>query len=835
MENVKVKTTWLLTIVTVLAAVGLSTLILLLPKKAESGVGGGITGAEAISAAATTDNTEYVDMNFLSDQSPTVDFKINAPVTLTNKNLKNYVKVTDFNGNEIDVTVKNNIVIHPDDGYAEGYTYYIYVMNGAKLDINNFENKEKIAFSIKQPETFVADFATNTYQVEDADFISYDGAKLKIKKGNYKAGDVLIFNNIIGTAKEPMAIKVVSVSNFSGITEIKTSEPSTAELYKSLSIAQTYKLNEKDIIIDEEAIEEAILDEPIFDSLADTLKVIPKITIKTTNQDGKFTLDIEIRINLSAVANAISNGEFNDKEGWFDNGGIDVNTYLVFKIKYENETEITNGLDAETAQYSVTTRESIKTVFGVYLEIDGVIQPEIGKVEKEAIVDSRISKLIEELEKLGTGHNEIKKDITVARFYASYMKIVGIGGEFNLKLGINFKGRLGVDYTTVTTTEHKVFGQKGNENEEDIDDSVSNTNSQTLNGFQFSLMGTFEARFGVELKVYVDVLVIFKASISAEAGIYIKGGGVLVYQSGTLYESENGGEIFSDIDKDLYKTAFFEIGVYWKVQAKIELNLIIYSHTKTFPIAGNEYILVRWGDETIENLSIMGEGVDENYSYVMKGTAQDVIPSIWVTTYDMFKNDVAILDTDDYTKDISNGKIVYNITMGSGAKEKRYEVEIEWNPSEIIYDASTNSFIPANRTPGYHAEYLIDVRLKDKSSIWTGIAVDFIREIFGIEVATYDKILVEKTIKFIQAPIDLEDYEIRTTDNLGTNIKIGSSTVLYATGFYPATASFYDVKFELMSSINGVSCENGLLSVGKNVSEGEEIIIKATTVKNEGV
>lgn len=754
---------------------------------------------------AVAESVVLDSLEFLSEQDPFARIAIESSNELSQQNISDYVEIIDPNKINLRVNYSNGEILPPINGYLPGFSYVIKLKDDVHFVDSRIKDRTEIILNIKKEEIFESKYKKSVIELPDSSVFSYNKNILTVMKDNYMTGQIIVFNNYNNLFQEPTAVKIVSVISSDNASILETEQPALEEVFEKLDVSYKYKLGADNLEIYEENVEKAIKEDPFFSSFfeKDDLALdVPQIKVDTTFKDGELKVDVSLRVRLK---------QFSEKTFKVLPVKESINLYLIFKMTYTKNIEVTQNIDTSTGNYSVISKIVSTVRTGVFLEVDGVVIKGSGDSDKKPYekfsglngLDKSIFKSIEEaLGEIGKNNSTVGKEKLIAKFYATYMGIVGVGVDIKLILGVNFTGSLGAEYVYKETL---VYGHLKTANN-DEGESLENKTVTTEDGFNFYLRGTFEAKFGIKVEAYVDLLFIFKAGVSVEAGLYAKGGGAIQYASGITENIESDSEIdVNEYGSKWYKAAYFSIGFYAEASFFIKANFIFIKPSFTYKFASVKIPFVELGSEECVHINIANMPKDNTIALSLQENSK--IPEIRVKKINLF--------TGVYSNDLA----------------KKDELIIDFDKSKLYIDAE-NIIRPVN--PVEYGEYEITISLLNKRFKNHGVGVD--ASFFGLKGSTRkeeDYVADLVKLKVVNRPNDISSFEVKNYEGLN-QLPLGGSITLYPDNILPFDASFFDVTYSIINSINGISInENGVLSADKDAPLGANITVRVSTVRNQ--
>ncbi len=744
---------------------------------------------------------ETDDVQFLTDQDKYVQFGVKSDNSITSANMKDYVTVTDVSGNLVSVSYSNGNVCAPSKGYNEGGAYTISLKNGAKFVDSRFREKQELVFLIHKDEIFNAVVSENTNELSNDEYISFNGTdRLVLTTNKYKQGDIVKFERS-DYYNQPAAVKVVSSHQVYGGTEYVVEQPYMEEVFDELEVSENYDVHEEDFEINEEGIKELLGELENVPAMSDNgfLNFLPEIKLEVEPCNGGINVGLTIRYNIAniwkckdGIGKAIADKIINQSNGALTGS---LNVYLIFKLQFINEFNVYQDLDLATGNFSTVATKTTTTKIGFYLEVEGGIlgasDDNIPKTKgKDEYGD--LNKLFDEFKE----KYDLRKEIKIASLHATYMGLVGVGLDVNLVFGFSFNGQIGIENTMTTVQQEGMIvttdGEKPVENKKT---SYSN--------WGLSAYGVARAEFGIKVDIYIDFLVVFKAGVSIEAGIYAEIGGAFAVEWGDGYVPTTKGDEVSSYEQSVYTAMYFETGVYIRASFFAEVNLFITKFEFRYTFLDIEIKLIEVGNKECVSFILP----EDDKTLVMENNKVD-FPQIYVQRYNLFEG-------------------------------KKSIEPVNFDDIEMVYD--TNA-LKSSENGGFvdvsgqtEAEYKVGIGLYDYKFVNNGTGVElewFSKSVITRQKEAYIADSIELTI--IKEPKDIASFELSVVGDVNT-IEIGTSLVLTPINILPYNATFSAIECSLKNPIDGVEISDNVLSVSLDAVPDQKIVISACTVKNKKV
>lgn len=742
---------------------------------------------------------ETDDVQFLTDQDKYVQFAVKSDKSITSANMKDYVTVTDVSGNLVSVSYSNGNICAPSKGYNEGGAYTISLKNGAKFVDSRFRDKQELVFLIHKDEIFNAVVSENTNELSNDEYISFNGTdRLVLTTNKYKQGDIVKFERT-DYYNQPAAVKVVSSHQVYGGTEYVVEQPYMEEVFDELEVSENYDVHEENFEINEEGIKELLGELENVPAMSDYgfLNFLPEFKLEVEPRDGGIDVGLTIRYNIAniwkckdGIGKAIAD-KIIDKSNGALTGSL--NVYLIFKLQFVNEFNVYQDLDLATGNFSTVATKTTTTKIGFYLEVEGGIlgasddnlPKNKGKDEYEDL-----KKLFDEFSK----KYDLRKEIKIASLHATYMGLVGVGLDVNLVFGFSFNGKIGIENTMTTVQqEGMIVTTEGEKPVENKKTSYSN--------WGLSAYGVARAEFGIKVDIYIDFLVVFKAGVSIEAGIYAEIGGAFAVEWGDGYVPTAKGDEVSSYEQSVYTAMYFETGVYIRASFFAEVNLFIMKFEFKYTFLDIDIKLLELGSKECVSFILP----EDDKTLVMENGVVD-FPQIYVQRYNIFEN------------------------------SKKIE-PVSFDDMEVVYDTNAlrrtenGGFLDVSGQTD--AEYKVGVGLYDYKFANYGIGIDlewFSNSVIERQKEAYIADSIELTI--IKEPKDITSFELSVVGDVNT-IEIGTSLVLTPINIQPYNATFSAIECSLKNPIDGVEISDNVLSVSLDAVPDQKIVISACTVKNK--
>jgi len=318
-----------------------------------------------------------------------------------------------------------------------------------------------------------------------------------------------------------------------------------------------------------------------------------------------------------------------------------------------------------------------------------------------------------------------------------------------------------------------------------------------------SAYGVARAEFGIKVDIYIDFLVVFKAGVSIEAGIYAEIGGAFAVEWGDGYVPTTKGDEVSSYEQSVYTAMYFETGVYIRASFFAEVNLFITKFEFRYTFLDIEIKLIEVGNKECVSFILP----EDDKTLVMENNKVD-FPQIYVQRYNLFEG-------------------------------KKSIEPVNFDDIEMVYD--TNA-LKSSENGGFvdvsgqtEAEYKVGIGLYDYKFVNNGTGVElewFSKSVITRQKEAYIADSIELTI--IKEPKDIASFELSVVGDVNT-IEIGTSLVLTPINILPYNATFSAIECSLKNPIDGVEISDNVLSVSLDAVPDQKIVISACTVKNKKV
>ena len=747
----------------------------------------------------------FEDIQCLTDQDRFVAFQIHSNEKISCNNIDNFVSVTEANGNAVPVSYSDGYICAPSGGYEPGGAYTITLKTGVKFADARFSDRQDLVFLIHREETFEAKLSENTNELPETQYVSYNGTdKLVLTTNKYKAGDIIKFERT-DYYNQPVAVKVVSSRTVSGGTEYTVETPYLEEVFDELDVSQHYDIQQEDFEIDQEGIDSLINElenAPLLSGLAyGALKFLPEIKLEISPTQGGLDLHLQLRFNISgmltsdnkAVAKQLvriikqSTGSLVDKS---------LNVYFVFKLDIKNTFDVYQNLDLSSGNFTTITTKSTTTKYGFYLEVEGGIISIFDDVDGMKVGKDEYEDLQELFDQFEDYFN-IKKEFRIARLYASYMRVIGVGIDVNFVFCLGFRGQIGIE-NTVTTVQ-----QQGMINTPSGQIPIENKSTQYSN-WGLSAYGIARAETGINVDFYVDALVIFKAGVKVEAGIYAEIGGAFALEWGDGYvlHPASSGEATS-FDQHVYTALYFEAGVYFRASFYAEVNMFIAKFKVDYTFFEVDAKFFEIGNKVCRTFII----ADSNKTLIMENGSV-ALPEIYIQEYNIFEGTKTIksVDAQDITFNYDNSVLTRD------ADGLFWDISGEVDVEHVVGVGLLDHKF-ANYGTG------IDLKWFSNSTIEQRDTEAFVADSIGIML--------------IKQPTDIEAFDLSTVGDKYT-VEIGSELVLTPVNIQPINSTFSEIECKLKYPVDGVSLEDNVLKVSQDAVPEQKIILQAQTKRNKG-
>lgn len=752
--------------------------------------------ADEVSTQSIDNDTD--DVQFLTDQDQYVKFGVKASNSITSANMKDYVAVTDVSGKPVSVTYSNGNICAPSEGYTPGGAYTISLKSGAKFVDSRFSDKEELVFLIHKDEVFNAVISDNTIELPQNEYKSFNGTdRLVLTTNKYKQGDIIKFERS-DYYNQAAAVKVVSSHQVNGGTEYVVEKPYMEEVFDELEVSEYYDIHKEDFEIYQDEINELIGELENVPAMSDNgfLNFLPEIKLNLEPCDGGLNFGLTIRFNIAniwkskdGIGKAIADKITEKSNGAFTGS---LNVYIVFKLQIKNEFNVYQDVDLTTGNFSTVTTKTTTTKIGFYLEVEGgILGASDDAVPKSKGKDEykELNELFDEFAK----KYDLRKEIKMASLHATYMGVVGVGIDVSFVFGFTFNGKIGIENTM--TSVQQVGMIVTSEGEKPVENKSTKYSNWGLNAY-----GVARAEFGFKVELYIDLLVIFKAGVSLEAGIYAEIGGAFAVEWGDGYAPTSvNGEVKS-YEQPVYSAMYFETGIYFRASFFAELNMFIAQFRFEYKFLDVELKFLELGSKECVTFLIS----EDDKKLVMEDNAVD-FPQIYVQSYNMFEGTKSI---DPVSFD---------------------DIELEYDTNSLRRTENGGFVDVSGQTD---AEYKLGVGLYDYKFANYGIGLDvefFSKSVIERKKEAYIADTIEITI--IKEPKDIESFELSTVGD-ADSVEIGSSLVLTPINIQPYNATFSAIECSLKNPVDGVEILDNVLYVSIDTVPEQKVVITACTVKN---
>lgn len=757
-----------------------------------------IIGNDADTVSTQSMDCATDDVQFLTDQDQYVKFGVKASNSITSANMKDYVTVTDVSGNSVSVTYSNGNICAPAKGYTPGGAYTISLKNGAKFVDSRFSDKEELVFLIHKDEVFNAVISESTNELSQNEYISFNGTdRLVLTTNKYKQGDIIKFDRT-DYYNQSAAVKVVSSHQVYGGTEYVVEQPYLEEVFDELEVSECYDVHKEDFEINEEEINKLIGELENVPAMSDNgfLNCLPEIKLDIEPCDGGINFGLTIRFNIAniwksknGIGKAIADKITEKSNGAFTGS---LNVYIVFKLQIKNEFEIFQDIELATGNFSTVTTKTTTTTIGFYLEVEGgILGASDDAVPKTAGTDEaeELNDLFDEFAK----KYDLRKEIKIASLHATYMGLVGAGIDVSFVFGLSFNGKIGIENTM--TSVHQVGMIVTSEGKK----PVENKSTQYSN-WGLSAYGIARAELGIKVELYIDFLVIFKAGICIEAGIYAEIGGAFAVEWGDGNVPTAANEEVKSYEQSVYSAMYFEAGVYFRASFFAEVNMFIIKFRFEYKFLDCELKFFELGSKECVTFLIS----EDDKKLVMENNVVD-FPQIYVQKYNLFENTKSIepVSFDDIELEYDNNSLTR--TENGGFADVSGQTDAEYKLGVGLYDYKF-----ANYGIGREVEFFSKSVIKRQKEAYIADSIE---------------------ITIIKEPKDIESFELSCVGGVDS-VEIGSSLVLMPINIQPYNATFSAIECSLKSPIDGVEILDNVLYVSIDAVPEQKIVISACTIKN---
>ncbi len=755
----------------------------------------------------------------LRDVSTEPEITVKSKQGLTTENIKEYVNAHDELGNEIDVHVKTvgdsangMFILYFYNPLIEGVSYSFERVKGTDLSFVSVDETtlepdlSKVTLNIAKEEVnnvkmvdfkhlneaYIFEYGESTvpYINDDGEEMPKTYFKVAQYAGSaFESGDVVfISESTTYTEGEDLLAKIVSTDlitgsfvgsngeSFTGYWYLETVEPMMEDLYSSIEIFSTGRVDVSQIIIDTEAVKQSIeesegienLRQEIVDALPKTERIKGELDAMSEEdrmvalaamQDLEFDAKINIRpnidkqelyfmvdlsgtipVNISATKRfditagvVISNTlamDFTvdargDKEVVLNKNGSSVKPanwlYLDAKIDFTNSFTINLYCSVEFKSTTGAVTEDTGGKDGVKEWISDQLTSAI-----ESEVDNNIngvanaligSSLIDGSELAYQRLYELK----IAQATIPMMDIISIHVQFDLEVKAAARVALSIDfthdYTERITIKNGKLEQRNGKTEADLYGKFE-LKRETLNSqvtLDITLMGGVGLRTGLKATVSIGVAHVndlFDLHVSCEFGPYIEFYGLFKFS----YLDDNGTK-----SVDYTGGLYLEVGIY--VEAKIGVNILGGDYDKT--VYNQTFPLYKFGNEWLPLRLVGNTGTNPNNpKFHMRYGYTPLFSGFY------------------YDQEID----MVNIKTGETVRMKIWEAEklgVNFNMTHEFYDwegesANVRKYIGLNQDGGFYVDSLYNREMR--FAMESKVSVAGLGSDFNASLITYHRV-----------------------------------------------------------------------------------------------
>lgn len=444
-------------------------------------------------------------------------------------------------------------ILPPDGGYEEGRTYGLVVKSGVNFIDDSFDGVSHLDFSIKRDAIEKVTLVENVVKVDKDKVEVINDSEIKVSDSKeFSQGEIVYIEKGASNGVTDIAYKVTGYEQAEDGYILKVEEPELWEVYERIQISGVYGLtDESRVKINEDYLISQIeksdfiseLEEILFSSnsvYADKISGSPEISIKKKKTD-KGTFGAEIEIKYKGV-----------KDSKFD---ISLKLEFVYEPKFDCNVDVNYGLDVDY---------DIAFIGNLTLEPSATFTS-IGGGEKEKIkVEELFAKagdpkyIFKEIKE-----NAIEADIPIWGPFS-------ITAELDFILRQEFVGGLKVGFKNNIYNITGVRNGKG--------DKVETYGDFELKGncVDLAIKGDIKGRFGVEIKLGLDILDSSFIGLKVGFGLYARLSGeydLLDKESmtnSTEYYCEAGNYLERDLSVEIKRLIKNDITLDWELGKPVE-------------------------------------------------------------------------------------------------------------------------------------------------------------------------------------------------------------------------------------------------------------------------
>ena len=562
---------------------------------------------------------------------------------MVQSNKKDSYQLTDQDGKKVPskiVTEHGKNYIVSDKEYEKGAIYYLELVD-TKFSDDVLKDASKLVFQIEEEEHADYQYQDNVELVDSSkvDVVSDD--RIKVRKGNYSKGDILLLEN------DNEIFEAYKVEKVDG-DNLEVSIPSGNEIFDELDFYVEEYINFEDMTVNpelKEEIQEVAMASPIYQYLARDVyaeEVVPGVSYHS--DDDTFYLDISITLKADGK----------------EKMGIPalMNHDLTIEFSYEVSTKATGDVslgDNVSVDLAIITKSNFHVELSSsneYLEkISAISEEEYSKSIEEIVqkLQSEVSDVSENTVSLGNVY--IPTSIPTVNIYTN--------AYFNCQISVLVNAD--ADFTT-ESVQHVGFIM--NEDGLNLYRNVSEDNSS----LSFSVTGKEEIRVGVGIDVGVCIVNkdLANASISAEVGVYQEAFSTFKAK----YESSN-----HSINAALL--AKLEEGIYLDVNVNANIDIWLVEASYSGNLAMEKFPIFTYGSDELVT------SIEASSSYLVLDSHNRVkIPNIYQNIYNFSSN---------ITKQelCNSSKVTFLDSEGKEIKKSGGYLELGKNEDTKIYATYT--------------------------------------------------------------------------------------------------------------------------------------------------
>ena len=534
------------------------------------------------------------------------DFSFLVSSELSISDLKLNITIRDQLGEVVENKVvreaDNYSIEAPKDGYFEGSTYKVLLLDGniSFLD-KTYSDKRDITFSIHKeainnviPKEEIKKVVSDTMYIFDAHAGEIIMDKATYSKHSLCVGDLVslpIFDNGFKADKLYRIDKAADV--FNGI-KLNVTVPELEDVYSELEIYDKFEakyVEDNFIFYDEAEVAAQLAKDPVVMDIGAAVRSEPEISLNVELSASKVSMTITIVFSDIALADFT----------------IDLEIEGTFSIELATIANINIWKGAFDVGAAVAIKSEMKFTYTTEKEI---VDAEKDLFEKQT---KALEKYLNE-----TVQNRSTSMKAFKTFISTPIPGLGFSFEVEVVFEINLKAEL--KFTLTNEFELSVGVKK------DSDGLNAYFNKASVcNATEVELTGTIEAKLGLEVDFAGSLCGILNAGVSFEIGAYAKLSGLFSISSIHEISLDEGAQSDADVTFALY----LELGIYSSLSVFAEVDLWFWSHEIKHSILEVELPIFSIGNSLYSTVRPASNTVTLDES----GAAQ--LPDMIITTEDM--------------------------------------------------------------------------------------------------------------------------------------------------------------------------------------------------------